>query len=69
MMDIRALIAAMPFLRKLWTWLPGPMRVIVIVFAVIVAIVRWFADDDEEPDGFDVDVDAAADAPSSDAPR
>lgn len=37
-MDLKAVIAAVPFLRRLWRWLPGPLRIVVLVLAVFF----WF---------------------------
>ena len=44
-MDWRAIIAAVPFLRWLWRWLPGPLRVVVVVVAAVIAISRLLRGD------------------------
>ncbi len=64
-MDWRAIIAAVPFLRRLWRWLPGPLRVVVVVVAVVIAISRMLrgdTPDDEVPATRD---DRPSDDPSS----
>jgi hypothetical protein len=50
-MDIRQIIAALPLLRKLWKWLPGPLRLIVVGIAVVIGIKRLFFDSDEAKTG------------------
>ena len=35
-MDPRAIMASLPLLRKAWRWLPGPLRVPVLLIAVII---------------------------------
>lgn len=65
-MDWRAVIAAVPFLRRLWRWLPGPLRVVVVVVAVVIAISRMLrgdTPDDEVPETRDDD--RSSDGPSS----
>jgi acetyl-CoA synthetase len=41
----RSVIAALPFLRWLWRWLPGPLRLIVVALAVVIAISRLLRSD------------------------
>jgi hypothetical protein len=45
--EIRSLIAAIPFLRKLWGWLPGPMKVVVVILAGVAAVIRLLAGEPE----------------------
>ena len=39
-MDPRAIMASLPLLRKLWRWLPGPLRVPVLLIAAIIG--TWY---------------------------
>lgn len=36
-MDLRKIIASWPLLRRLWRWMPGPLRIPLLV----VAVVAW----------------------------
>lgn len=50
-MNLKSIIAAMPVLRRLWRWMPGPLKGIVLVIALIVAVKRMFGDDEPDADG------------------
>lgn len=58
-MDLTAIIAALPWLRKLWRWLPGPLRVPLLVAAAAIWLYRrvrgrdddGVADDGAQGDG------------------
>lgn len=39
-MNPRAIIASLPLLRKIWRWLPGPLRVPVLLIAAIIG--TWY---------------------------
>ena len=56
-MNLRTLIAAAPWLRRLWRFLPGPLRIPVLVLAAVVWL--WRRMRGEEPE---VQQDPSADA-------
>lgn len=64
-MDLKSIIAAMPLLRRLWRWMPGPLKGIVLLIALIVAVKRMFGDD--EPDGGEGELDPSTDATTTDS--
>jgi hypothetical protein len=39
-MDPRAILASLPLLRKAWRWLPGPLRIPVVLIAAIIG--TWY---------------------------
>lgn len=39
-MDPRAIMASLPLLRKAWRWLPGPLRVPVLLIAAVIG--TWY---------------------------
>jgi hypothetical protein len=49
-MELKSLIAAIPFLRRLWAWLPGPLRIVVVLLAAVVALYRLLSDEPESGD-------------------
>lgn len=49
-MNLKAIISALPILRRLWKWMPGPLKIIVLVLAAIVAVKRMFDGDEESGD-------------------
>lgn len=44
-MDLQKIIAALPWLRRLWRWMPGPLRIPLLVVALVVWL--WRRGDDE----------------------
>ena len=62
-MDLKSIITAAPMLRKLWKWLPGPLRWLVLGAAVVVWLTRRGQDETEDAGGGD----AASPPPASDA--
>ncbi len=47
-MNLKAIIATLPLLRRLWRWLPGPLRIIALAIAGVIAVKRVFSGDDTE---------------------
>lgn len=45
-MNLKSIIAAVPILRRLWRWMPGPMKVVVLGLALVVGVKRMFSDDE-----------------------
>lgn len=39
-MNLKAVIASLPWLRRLWRFLPGPLRIPVLVLAFVVWLWR-----------------------------
>jgi hypothetical protein len=39
--NLKAIIASLPMLRRAWKFLPGPLRVPVLVIAAIIGIVQF----------------------------
>lgn len=58
-MNLRQVIATLPWLRKLWRFLPGPLRVPLLVVAAVVWLWRRGSD---EPTGGDAGSDGGSDA-------
>ncbi len=48
-MDTKTLLAAAPFARRAWRWMPGPLRVPLLAFALIVWVYRKVTGDEPEP--------------------
>lgn len=48
-MDLQKIIAALPWLRRLWRWLPGPLRIPLLVVAAVIWLWRRGDDQDEGP--------------------
>lgn len=48
-MDAKTYLAALPAARKVWRWLPGPVRVAAVALVVAIAVARLLGDDEEEP--------------------
>lgn len=55
-MDLKTVVAAVPVLRRLWVWLPGPLKFVALVGAVFF----WLRGRGEPGPP---EADAAADAP------
>lgn len=47
-MDLKRIIAAAPWLRKLWRVMPGPLRIPLLVVALVVWLVRRGEGEDPE---------------------
>lgn len=45
-MDLKQIIAAWPFLRKLWKWLPGPLKIVALAIAAVIAVKQMFGGDE-----------------------
>ncbi|MEX1177442.1 MAG: hypothetical protein WEB09_03180 [Nitriliruptor sp.] len=50
-MDPRAIIAALPWLRRLWRFLPGPLRVPLLLVAAGIGIVQFIQGRKDEGNG------------------
>lgn len=48
-MNLRRLVAALPWLRSLWRYLPGPLRIPLLVIAAGVWVWRKATGGDTEP--------------------
>ena len=48
-MNLRNVVASWPMLRRLWRWLPGPLRIPVLVLAAAVWV--WQRLRGQDPDG------------------
>lgn len=59
-MNLKAIISALPILRRLWKWMPGPLKIIVLVLAAVVAIKRMFDGDEGSGDAESASSEAAA---------
>jgi hypothetical protein len=44
--NLKSIIAAVPILRRLWRWMPGPMKVVVLGLALVVGVKRMLSDDE-----------------------
>lgn len=47
-MDVKRVIASLPWLRKLWRFLPGPLRVPLLLVGAVVWL--WQRSRGEDPD-------------------
>lgn len=52
-MSPRAIITSLPLLRRAWRWLPGPLRIPVLIVGAVVGL--WYLvtgrRDQAQPDG------------------
>jgi hypothetical protein len=39
--NLKAIIASLPWLRRIWRWLPGPLRVPLLLVAAAIGIVQF----------------------------
>ena len=59
-MDVKTAIAAVPWLRRAWRLLPGPLKLPILVIGALYALYRWRRDDEPQP------ADSEAQAPVAD---
>lgn len=48
-MDLEKVVASWPILRRVWRWMPKPLRWIVLAVAAVVMWRRWRHRDELEP--------------------
>lgn len=58
-MDLTAIIAAAPVVRRAWKFTPVPLRLPLIVAGVAFVAWRWFADKQDESSADGSETDAA----------
>lgn len=62
-MDIDKVVASWPILRRVWRWLPKPMKWVVIAVAGVFLWKRWRrTDEPATPDGVSAALQEEADA-------
>jgi hypothetical protein len=49
-MNLRAIMASLPLLKRAWRWLPGPLRIPVLLIAVVVGVWRFFSGRNDSDD-------------------
>lgn len=49
-MDVKTLLAAAPWLRRAWRVVPGPLRIPLLLIALVVWLVRRGGSEDTAPD-------------------
>lgn len=53
-MDIEKVVASWPILRRVWRWLPKPMKWVVLAISAVVLWRRWRSSDEPPtPEGVD----------------
>lgn len=68
-MDIEKVVASWPIIRRVWRWLPKPMRWVVLAISAVILWRRWRSSDEPPtPEGVDAALEEHAGAGADGAP-